>query len=403
MNKVSSVRRKAALIAAAAGVAGWTAAPAAAQEGNSVIGPPQLRDFQLEPRQRIVTQPRPDPAPPAEAAPEPAERAPAERAPARLTPAPGPQVDRPAAPAARPSTQQAAPRPTPALQQRQVTPGAAEAPAPLTTEPEAPTALAPPAAAPSAAAAPPQEPVILPDLPAPAAPGGSSLPEGPPAWLYFLAFATLGLLGYGYWLRRRSVERRALAGPAPGLPTTRAPAEPRAPRPAPQPRPWLEVELNPERATIDLAESVIEFELVLRNSGGSEARDVRLQARMFASTSRQDEEIGAYFKADEAAYRTIAIPPIAAGDELLVKGSVDMKQDRISALRVEGKLLFIPLIGVNARYGWGNGRTGQTSRSWVIGREPADGGDKMRPFRLDLGARVHRTIGQRPYTQSRRV
>lgn len=398
MIRVFSHRFKAALVAGTCAGALLGAGTAAAQEGNSVIGPPQLRDFQLEPRQRIVTQPRPTPSPtpPAQATPQPTERPQARP----FTPAPGPQASRPAT--------SAPPRPNagaPAVAQPRgsaaTAPPAASGGSGAAPFVETPTATAPSAAVPPAPA-PAPEPALLPDAAPPAAPGGASLPDGPPAWLYFLAFATLGLLGYGYWLRRRNVQRRALALPA-AAPAPARPAEPAAPRPAPQPRPWIEVDLVPERASVDVDETVIEFELVVRNAGGTEARNVRLQARMFPSTPQQDKDINAYFKADEADFRTIPIPPLASGEELRIKGSVDMKQDRISALRVDNKLLFIPLIAVNARYDWGTSRSGHTARSWVIGREPPQGGDKMGAFRLDLGARVYRTVGRRPHPISRRV
>jgi hypothetical protein len=401
-----SLRWKAALVGLSC-VFAMSASPVAfAQEGNTLIGPPQLRDFQLEPRQRIVTQPRPAPAAPAETAPAPAER-PATQ---RLTPAPAPQANRPvaaaraAAPTSAPGATGTTPAPAAARPAISVDTRAA-APAPAAT---APTATGTDVAA--VPAAPPSEPVVLPDLPAPSAPTGSELPAGPPTWLYFLAFAVLGLLGYGYWLRRRNLERRSLsmpgaapaAAPAPAL-APPPPAEPAAPRPAPQPRPWIDVEITAERATVDVEETVVEFELLVRNTGGSEARNVRLQARMFPSTPEQDKQITAYFKGDGKEFRTIALPPLPPGDEIRVKGSVDMDRDRISALRVDGKLLLIPLVAVIARYEWGNGRFGVSGKSWVIGREGANGGEKMGPFRVDQGARVYRTIGQRPHGVSRRI
>jgi hypothetical protein len=38
-----------------------------------------------------------------------------------------------------------------------------------------------------------------------------------------------------------------------------------------------------------------------------------------------------------------------------------------------------------------------------VGREQADTASKMAPFRMDLGPRVYRTVGQRPYAVERRV
>jgi hypothetical protein len=47
-------------------------------------------------------------------------------------------------------------------------------------------------------------------------------------------------------------------------------------------------------------------------------------------------------------------------------------------------------------YEWGEGRTGQTSMSYLVGREPETPSTKMGAFRLDLGPRVYRSVGQRP-------
>ena len=367
---------------AAALVAGVLAtAPAGAQDGNVTIGAPQLRDFQIEPKQRIVTQPAQPPRPVATTT-QPAERpSPTQVA----TPTDRPVQQRPA-PASRPSSTPSAPV------------AAAPTASPTATLPaaDASTTQAAPLPAPEAA------PVAAPQ--APAGEPGNPLSDGPPLWMFFLAFVAVGLGGYGYWLRRQAAGRRALAvasgAPAP---TVQAPRPPAAPRPAPIPRPWLDIALIPEKARVDLEQSVIEFELTVRNTGGSVARDVKLQARFFCSTEKQDQELGAYFKAKPGDFKTLSMPDIPAGGEIVMKGSVDIKRDRISALKVEDKLLFVPVIGLNAFYAWGSSRSGQTSKSFVIGRQPDNDNEKMGPFRLDLGARVYRTIGQRPHKVSKRV
>ena len=46
------------------------------------------------------------------------------------------------------------------------------------------------------------------------------------------------------------------------------------------------------------------------------------------------------------------------------------------------------------------GRTaapGRTSRSWLVGREAETPPAKMGPFRLDLGPRIYRSVGQRQH------
>lgn len=359
------------------------------QPSGGPIGPPQLQDFQLEPRQRIVTQPRPAPQP-------------------QPTPAPTP-------PAAERTQQRAAdPRPP------------ADSPRGVTPAPRAPVAAAPPAGgtprepaaepttqAPAAEALPPADfpaaaaPVPLPPAPAPAPaadapPVGSGLSGGTPLWMILLGGLALGLVGYTLLTRRRSA-RRTLALPAPAVGAAAEPVAPRAPRPDPVPRPWLEVELVPERTTADPEESAVEFELRLHNKGGSTASNIKLQAKLFCSTPEQDKEIAAFHRKRPGEHRTLSIPDLPAGQELRLKGRVDIKRDQIKVLRVEDRLLFIPLVAVNAFYSWGSARSGQTSKSFLVGRERADAADKMAPFRMDLGPRVYRTVGQRPYAVERRV
>jgi hypothetical protein len=52
----------------------------------------------------------------------------------------------------------------------------------------------------------------------------------------------------------------------------------------------------------------------------------------------------------------------------------------------------VPLIAMNALYRWSGGE-GQTSVSYLLGRDIK--GEKMAPFRLDLGPRLFRGVGAR--------
>jgi hypothetical protein len=94
------------------------------------------------------------------------------------------------------------------------------------------------------------------------------------------------------------------------------------------------------------------------------------------------------------------LPP---GESGLIQGAVSMSREEMKALQVNEQLLFVPVVGVNLVYDWGNGRTGQTSKSYVIGRELGEETEKMGAFRLDLGPRVYRTVGQRQHSLAKRV
>jgi hypothetical protein len=67
-------------------------------------------------------------------------------------------------------------------------------------------------------------------------------------------------------------------------------------------------------------------------------------------------------------------------------------REQLQAYEVGGRQVFVPLIGFNALYTWSGGE-GQTSASYLLGRDTK--GDKMGPFRLDLGPHIFRSIAGR--------
>jgi hypothetical protein len=345
------------------------AANARAQDGNSVtVGPPQLRDFQLK-GERVT--------PPAQ--PQPVQPQPAQ--PAQRTTAPQPRAAQPAPTTAR--TPAAPARTAPATQPRAIeTPvSATPEPQPQAVLPETPAAVAP---EPAPQAAP---------VPVPPAQEG-----GPSFWLILIP-AALAALGALLFLRRRRAADEAEPASAPAIVS----APPPVPRPQPVPRPWLELELKAERAASTDQEARVDFEMIIHNSGKSPARNIRINARMFNAGREQDKELGAFFKTRGEGRRTHVIPELPAGERGLIQGSVTMPREEMRALQVNDQALFIPVVGVNLVYDWGDGRTGQTSKSYVIGRELGEASAKMGAFRLDAGPRVYRTVGQRAHSLARRV
>jgi hypothetical protein len=336
-------------------------APAAvAQEGNT-IGNPQLRDFQLPGQRRIVAQPPPAPvvvAPPPPTTAQPQGATPPRQAEARPTPA-------------APRQQAPAPRPQPP---QGTTPSAA--PTPTTTLPPEPVAPAPQV---------PRQPVPTLDQP------GGGFP-----WLYALPVAALALLGLSLLRRRR---RRAEAGEPEATAVAVAPP----PRPDPVPRPWIELSLKAERASATLDETLVQFELEIANTGKSPARNLRIDVKMFNAGAEQDKEIGAFFRSAGRESSRLNLPGLGPESSGVVRGEVTMKRDDMRAVVLDDKYLFVPMLAVNALYDWGDGRAGQTSKSYVVGRELQQPSEKMGAFRVDQGPRIWRTIGQRQHTLARRV
>jgi hypothetical protein len=68
----------------------------------------------------------------------------------------------------------------------------------------------------------------------------------------------------------------------------------------------------------------------------------------------------------------------------------------VQLFEVAGRQVFVPLIGFNILYRWGGGE-GQTSNGFLLGRDTQ--GEKLAPFRIDLGPRVFRGLGARPLPQ----
>ncbi len=362
-----------------------TAGAYAQNSSDGIIGPPQLKDFSLQPRETIVPG-----RPPSEAEP--------------VTVAPPPPVVAPGPAEARPEPPQRAAAPTPADRPRQEPSASsarssapespAEGPAAPQPAPETEsTAPAPIAAAPAPYSAPA-------GAVAPIAPAESeSSSGGTPYWYFALPAVALALLGLAFVRRRR-----AFAGPVgePAAASLAAPP-PAPPRPDPVPRPWLELALKAERAAFTAAEAEIAFELEISNKGGSAARNLRIDVKLFNAGAEQDKEIGAFFRTAGRESTKVKLPGVAAGVSGVIQGTVGMKREDIRAMRLDERLLFIPVIAVNVLYDWGDGRTGQTSKSYIIGRETQAAGEKMGAFRVDQGPRIWRTVGQRPTKLARRV
>lgn len=345
------------------------------------IGPRELQNFNL---QGTVTRPaEPAPtqaAPPAQRTEQPA-RAAAEAA--ATPPRPERAAEGGAAATGRSEPVQAAQGPGPALQ---VPPDDAR-----------PSDSSPidSAAAPVAAAA----PAFSDESEATAA---TLLPEqGLPVWPWMLAAIALGG-GAAFLLWRRN-HRQAFAG-GPQVDAFAAPEpepRPRTPPPAPEPpkslgivstrlRPWVDITFEPLRCVVEQDRVAFDFELQLFNSGSASARDLLIEASMFNASPTQDEEIRAFFDEPVAEGERIAALPPLKRVTLRPKVVVPLKDVRV--LEAGGRKVFVPLLAFNALYKWG-GSEGQTSAVYLLGRDT--NGEKMAPFRLDLGPRLFRGVGAR--------
>ena len=243
-------------------------------------------------------------------------------------------------------------------------------------------------------------------------------------WLLALLFAGGAALWY---FRRQRGGGYAFAGaggdastfefsapqPAPPAPPRAAPIPPpvaRAPVPAPAPvptppaaapvgivstrlRPWLDIDFQPLSAVIDGEKAAIEFEIIVHNSGSGPARDVLVEAALFNAGPDQDQAIGQFFDRPAGpSDRIDVIPPL---QRMEFRTTVQLRRDQLRIFEVEGRSLFVPLIGFNAHYRWSGG-DGQTSTSYLVGRNTD--GEKMAPFLVGQDPKSFRGLGAREHT-----
>ncbi|HEX8401166.1 MAG TPA: hypothetical protein VF628_05625 [Allosphingosinicella sp.] len=391
------------------------------QGQSNGVGPSEIRDFSLPGTPPPVPEPQPTPAP--TPAPSPAE--PVDE------PAPTPATPTPAPPAQSPAPRSEAPAPG-----RPAAPVVAEprSDSPAEEQPDVPADDLPPTPAPEAPAAAPgsTSPSVSeasPDAAATPSPSAARSDEESSSWLLPL-LGLLALLGAGFAfyrfhkLRDEEVEEEEpvlgaepqpepAARPAPP-PQTLAVAPPNSPQaaaPAPAPtgdvpgivmRPWLELVFVPARATATDGGASVQYQATIRNVGNAPARNVRLAASMFNSGPELQAEVARFFAMGVDAPDG---PPltILPRSEVSLSSVVNMAREDIREVKVQGRSLFIPTVAFNLLYDWGRDKVGQTCSAHVVGREPDPPAEKMAPFRLDLGPRVYRSVGQRPSALARAV
>lgn len=271
--------------------------------------------------------------------------------------------------------------------------------------------------APTAASTLPVTPPVAPAFPAPESTSGTLAPaHGLPVlpWL-IAAFALAAGAAFLFW-RNRS--RLSVAGgpqidlfsaepeavPAPSPPTPRPePVPPRAAQAAPEPkreglgivattlRPWLEVAMQPVRCIVTDDAITVEFELDLFNSGSAPARDVHVAAALVNAGETQEQALANFFaQRPGPGERIDVIQPLK---RVTFTTQIVTSREQVQVLEMAGRHVFVPVLAFNANYGWA-AKTGQTCVSYLLGRSGQ--GEKLAPFRLDLGPRVFRSVGARP-------
>jgi hypothetical protein len=163
-------------------------------------------------------------------------------------------------------------------------------------------------------------------------------------------------------------------------------------------RPWIDIDLTPDRALLDEQGTAIAFEVTLFNSGNAAARDVIVEARLLNAGASQDVELSAFFAA--ATQPGDPIPQIAPYARIPLRSAVRLTRGEIREYEIEGRKLFVPLIAISVRYRWSSGE-GQSAAGFLVGQS-GEGKDKLAPLRLDKGDRSWKGLGVRRYEKGLR-
>ena len=199
----------------------------------------------------------------------------------------------------------------------------------------------------------------------------------------------------------RVPEERALSGTIVSTKLRAAPEAKPAVAPPPAPlgivstrlRPWLDIEFEPLEAAFNDRQGVIQFDVTLFNSGSGPAREVLLEARLFNAGADQDDSIARYFANPTVEGDRIGV--IEPLKRMTFRTSAMVPREQMRIFEAGGRKVWVPLIGFNASYRWSGG-DGQTSASYLLGRHT--NGEKMAPFRVDVGARTFKGLGAREHT-----
>jgi len=151
--------------------------------------------------------------------------------------------------------------------------------------------------------------------------------------------------------------------------------------------------LVPGRALFDDKGAAIACDIILGNGGSAPARDVTVEAQLLNAGSEQDFELSAMF--GNPTKTSDPIPLIAPYARVSLRSAVRIGRDKIREYEVEGRKLFMPMIGVCARYRWSSG-DGQTGAGFLVGRGKEDA-ERLAPLRVDQGSRSWDGLGARRY------
>jgi len=204
------------------------------------------------------------------------------------------------------------------------------------------------------------------------------------------------------------------ASPTPAQPASAPPAQtpapqrtsaPVVPMPPPAPRPranggGLGFELVARRVTVSLTQLMLEFDLVAENHTDIAVTSLDVATAMLTANADQDAQIARFF-AERPASPATALevgPQMARG----LSGKLSMPLAQVNPVETGGRSYCVPIMMIDARYVWADGREERKSVAFVLGKGAQDA-NKLGPIFLDRGANVTREVGARLHTPLRKA
>lgn len=326
----------------------------------------------------------------------------------RLTPTPTPALRPTATPT--PPRPRVTPSPTSSPSPVAI-PTAAPAPAPAATY-VGPQVLPTPIAAPTPEPLP--TPTATPTAEAAAAQSGDMLPW----WLWFLGGIVVATGAALLFTRLRRGQATVIDDIAPVAPVPVLPPEPVAPpvpaRPvtppapvgpppaaqlAPTPGPFLEFQLAPLRVGLENDKVLLDFDLTVGNPATMPVPEVSIATMLLTAHAEQDDAIAAFFAND--AKRGLDPFALGAGERRHLEATMTLSRAAVNIVTAKDRPFFVPMIAIDARYRWEDGRESRTTAAFMVG--PAAPQGKLAPIFTDRGDRATERLEVRLYGQVRRL
>lgn len=185
----------------------------------------------------------------------------------------------------------------------------------------------------------------------------------------------------------------AAEGGAPAAPIVTTPV-------ATDDRPPLDFSFLPFAMGTQDGKAVVRFELGAANPTDMAVAELRFAAGLFSASPEQDAGIERFF-AEVPQNAQLQPFPLEPHEARKLEATVSLPLESIAVLNAGERRFFVPVMAIDARYRWADGREARTRVAFVVGRQ-IQGSDKLGPVFLDRGDRLIERLEARVHGEVRR-